>query len=519
MLKVLLVDDEKLDLSGLRQLIPWNDLDLEVVHAVNSAFAALEILSQQHIDILISDIRMPIMTGLELGIRAKELIPTLKIVFISGYEDFQYAKKAIEMEVSAYVLKPVDYQELIQVLVSLKDTIVEELTQRQLINRVEASAIYVKQEVLFQWLEGAIDFVEAERVITIQPGWKCISILEIDDVLWKLGEKSDLERAEIVSDIISYFEKEIEKGKWGESFLIENHRIALVSPMFPNELEGKLQHLVDAIRTSGPLSITIGIGRIANKCEDLPISYQQAKEAISLKMFLGKDRIIHSSEHKVSMVQNAQDLNKILEAMFQALPHYELVHIDDRLNELLSFAASVQNKQMVYNLAVFIISKLDAFLKDYHEDIQSLLGLDLKNLDILLKFETLYDIQSWLRRRLFEAAEILYNKKMKPNRKLVIAIEKYIEDNLAANVSLKDVASQFGYSPNYLGKVFKDDSGLTFSDYMTQKRLQRAKELMQNPTMKIYEIADLVGYNNRTFFNRQFKDMFGLSPSDYRRQS
>jgi len=124
--KVMLVDDELVDLEWLKRRVPWAALNLEVIATANSGFSALRILKEQQVDILISDIKMPIMSGLELAQKAKEIRPNLKITFISGHEDFAYARQAIVLNAFGYVLKPVKDQELMELLQSIRDVLDKE---------------------------------------------------------------------------------------------------------------------------------------------------------------------------------------------------------------------------------------------------------------------------------------------------------------------------------------------------------------------------------------------------------
>lgn len=262
MYKCVIVDDEPLDLEGLRRLIDWSALGIEVTAAVSSGFAALDFLRGESADILVTDVKMPIMSGLELARQAADLHPHIKLIVISGFEDFQYAKKAIELRAYAYLLKPVDYTELYTTLHKLR--------------------------------------------------------LQLDQ-------------------------------------------------------------------------------------------------------------------------------------------------------------------------------------------------------DMLYQFETIADMESWFRDRMFEISEKLHVKRSSRNGKLVDEMKKYAAEHIGESFTLKDVAHAFSFSPNYLGFLFKEETGENFSDYVIRRRLEKAKELLKDPRRKIYEVADEIGYKNFTVFNRQFRKLYGITPGDYRK--
>ncbi|MNE58845.1 HTH-type transcriptional regulator YesS [compost metagenome] len=123
-----------------------------------------------------------------------------------------------------------------------------------------------------------------------------------------------------------------------------------------------------------------------------------------------------------------------------------------------------------------------------------------------------------MRRRFFELSELLYVKRQRQKRKLIDEIIKYVEDNLEQKITLKEAAVQFNFTPNYLGYLFKEDYGIPFIDYVKERKMSRVFELLKDPTLMIYEIAERMGYKNLIYFNRQFKQTTGMTPGEYRKK-
>ena len=522
MYKVLLADDESLDLAGLRCLIDWEQLHMEVVAAVNSGFMALEVLRKEHIDLLVTDIKMPIMSGLELAEKALEILPNIKVIFVSGYQDFNYARQAIRMSAHGYVLKPVDDNEMLHVLSKALEEIQSNRSRQQVELTLENSIPYVRNEILSRLIESqGTEEVKSELMERAGLDWSgkllYVSVLEIDDISWKLNHYEATERSELIKRLHEYIQN------WCDDRKItfcksESHRIVLF--MEEESRSSDMEQLIDEVKGNFPLSITIGIGQVVRVgTEDLHSSYLHAKEALELKMFFGKSRIIHCALSKLPFEQNAKHIDEILNELFVSLSVYDLVRTDDYLHELFQQARRLDSRISVYNFSLHIITKLEHYLGMLNENLYSLLGLETKNLDILYHFETLGDIQSWLRRRLFEISELLHIKKQKKNNKLVLEIISYIQNNLHNNITLRDAANYFSFSPNYMGHLFKEEMGKNFSDYVIQARLERARQLLKDPKLKIYEVADQVGYKNLTYFSKQFRETFGMTPGDYRKQS
>lgn len=349
MYKVMLVDDEYLDLLGLERFVPWQEYNMEVVAALKSGFEAGQLIRNQPVDLLVTDIRMPQMSGLELAEQARALYPHLKIIFVSGHQDFEYARKALSIHATGYVLKPINDEELFQQLRLVK--------------------------------------------------------LQLDQ---------EQERNDLVLHITN--------------------------------LEQKLVILFNAIAENDAPSI-----------------------------------------HTV-------------------------------LQDLFGYIAPLHNRDSVYGFALFLLSKLSAYLQPLNENLDTLLRETPFSFDNLRACKTIEEIKSWLYQLMDFIADYLYRKRQKRNHKIIQEIEQYINEHLGEDITLREVAQQVGFSPNYLGLLFKEKTGESFTEYATRKRLEKARQLLRDPKLKLHEIAYQLGYHNLTYFGRQFKEYFGQTPSEFRRQ-
>ncbi len=522
MFKVLLVDDEILDLEGLERLIPWGKLDMTVVGAFDDAFEALSFMEQNEVDIVVSDIKMPILTGLELARRTLELQPKVKIIFVSGYEDFHYAKQALQMNAHGYVLKPVDDNELVQVLSSTRDSLLKELQNEQLEDTWRSSLTLAQDRMLLQWLEGrsGIDIVRSlvsQAGIPLDAGAYYVSIVELDDA-WKFThDLQTREKQEALDKAMSAIAACLDSARNYLLCRVDPSHLAIVStsPGIKEEMEA----LVSFAPTKSGISITVAVGEPCLALEEMHHAYEHATEMLYFKMFCGKGKVITSSSIDKLRLQDALNIEELLSGLFAAIANYELVKIDDCLLQWYGYVNKLGKRMTVYNATLHIITRLDSYLMSINESLKGMLDMDLEKLELLYQFETVGDIHAWLRRRLFEISEMLHRKKQKKNRKLIQEIEAYVLERLGDNVTLRDVAQHFSFSSNYLGHLFKEETDENFSDFVIQKRMERAQELLKDPKLKIYEVAYQVGYKNLTYFSRQFKERYGVTPGDYRRQS
>jgi two-component system, response regulator YesN len=523
MYKVMLVDDEEFDLEGLRRLVPWTEVNMEVSASFNNPNAALQYASEFDVDVIVSDIKMPKMSGLELVAKIQERLTKVKVIFVSGHEDFHYAKKAIALNVNGYVLKPVDEDDLRGVLRQVSVDLDKELEQSGMESALKAVEPIVRSEYLLRWLDGTTDadgLVQLTERYGIDTGNKqrSVALIEIDDIAWKLNRFMEQERRNAVNEVMKeIYDYVVEKGLGLYCRPMEHQASVVLEEIDSVKLFTVMEELIGRIKAVSPLSITVGLGMQTEEPWSVSESYKQAKAALNYKMFAGKGKVIAKSQTPVEVQQNVKELEELLEPLFFAMANYELVRIDDCLTELFSRVKLMQQKVSVYNFALHLIAKLDAYMNKLNENMYRILGWEYKDLEVLFQFETMDDIISWMRRRLFQLSEHLHEKKRKKNYKLIQDIEQYIDINLEAELTLRDIANVFAFSPSYLGTMFKEQAGLSFSEYVIGKRLERAGLLLQNPKLKVYEIAERVGYKNIAHFSRQFKDRFGVTPGDYRK--
>ncbi|GIQ70596.1 helix-turn-helix domain-containing protein [Xylanibacillus composti] len=519
MYKAVLVDDETYDLEGMRKLIPWEELNIEVVCCENKPLAALRFIENHEIDILVTDIKMPVLSGLELAKRAAERNPQLKTVFISGYQDFHYAKQALHLKAEGYVLKPVDDHEFVAILKELTAQLDAERTGENSIH----SFSFIRHDFILHLLEGSIEpeqlrtFVEAYRVAFPQ-GPIHAALIEIDGAAWKQQHLPESEQA-VLATYLQQTAQAVERHRLGYWCKLSPYQLGLVFTQDSREIEQALTALIEAIGQACAFTVTVSYGHEVNQLEAIHRSFKQAQTFMAYKMFHGNNRLL--SPHAVwrhAEEQDAFDVNQVLDRLFSAMANYRLVQICDCIEELFRLVSGFEHPSKVYNYAIHIVTKLETYLHTLHESFRSLLGLETDTIAIVQQFETIADMQRWMRRTTFEISEQLFTKRQSKNRKLFEDIEQYVEERLSGEITLKEAANHFSYSPNHLGFLFKDYKGESFNEYVVKRRMERAKKLLRDHHWKVYEVADQVGYKSLTYFSRTFREMVGLTPGDYRKQ-
>lgn len=520
-INVLLVDDEVVDLEWLRRRVAGSEhLPLNSVRTATSGFTALKLMEQHPIDIILSDIRMPIMSGMEFARKAKEINPEVHILFISGHQDFNYAKEAIQLNATGYLLKPVDDDELSKTLTDLCSKIEKE--RKQLVSLSETLTL-VNQELLLRWFnESAPGQVETHIHNLLTPylqGASAIAIIEIDDMAWKIQTWTE-EKRNLWSSSANHFIRKFAQDKnLGMVITTYDYHFVILAAVQEQYFTALLEELIGAFYQQFTFSITIGRGMYTTELSKLHDSYRQARAALSIKWIVGKNRLIQDASEWQPKDIIASDLEVIVDRMLKAMLDYDLTTIDDCLLQLFSWDSPLSQKNDVYDIIIRITSKLHADLRQMNEHLYEILKWDSQQSFELFQFETVHDILSWLRRRFFELSELLYLKRQRQKRKIIDEITEYVKERIDQKITLNEVAAHFNFTPNYLGHLFKTETNSLFSDFLGELRMKRVCELLGDPTKKIYEIAEQVGYKNIIYFNRQFKQYMNMSPGEYRKRN
>jgi len=396
--KVLLVDDEIVDLEWLNRRVAWQDLNFEVIATANSGFSALRILKEQQVDILISDIKMPIMSGLELAQKAKEIRPNLKIAFISGHEDFAYARQAIVLNAFGYVLKPLKDQELMELLQSIRDVLDKEKQNSNANDKFKDTISLFKDEMLHQWLSGSnrnVDYEFLEYYGIIVKGSKYnVAVIEVDDVKWKLSKYNDDEKIELLHKCTDIIVDYINYEHLGYYYFNDERLITIIlKELDPAVLNYLLMRLIEKVKKNSALTITIGLSGECESVEELPKSYKKAKEALEYKMFIGKSKLICCENIPKVQIKKQIDLECKFKPIFSSIIENNLLKLNDSMEDLFYDVKDFHTKKAIYNFTINFISRLEDMLQKNGDDAHNIFKEQLINFEIAESFETIEDIK------------------------------------------------------------------------------------------------------------------------------
>lgn len=516
MIKVLIVDDEPKLREGLKSIVPWNELGFRVVDTAANGGEALEKFKEHSPDLMLVDIRMPGMDGLQLIETIRAMDARVHLLILSGYADFDYAKKAISHRVAGYLLKPVDEEELSSYLLQIKETIRKE----------------------DNWKEAQKSIVEETREAFIQSllteGTQAQANTELEQHAAKLGLKWDhyqillvhVEGDDIANQDPDHMLKDIlngviEEQGYGLVFTYQAYTGILLRASV--NMDTAIQEIYSLLRGAADkagVRFTAAVGKVVRKLEDVTCSFHMAKELIRGRFLYSSDELLSSRskpfiadqvEQEESGYDPAQSLDQLYLAvdvgneevqgrLIQAAA-YAMVH--DGYTEGMMKRAFMELLTGIFHKLTLHHTELQSRTKEYTDRIAAIYGQ-----------RTAYDLCDHSTAVLSElTGRVGRGSRDQEMKRILDLIERRYNENL----KLETLATVFNYNSAYLGKVFKNTTGEYFNTYLDKVRISRAKEFLKQG-MKVYQVAEKVGYTNVDYFHTKFKKYVGTSPSSYRKE-
>lgn len=524
MLSVLLADDERLDREGLYRQIPWSSLQVDEVRLARNGREVLELLHQKPADILLTDIIMPGMSGLELVQEAVRVCPDMKVIFISGYDDFSYAQKAVELGVAGYVLKPVETQAFCKTFQRAAQEIAEEKQQREDLLAAEDKARYGEflefsksvGDFLTQGRAGVELYARLHTQIGNEGPYGLV-LAEIEQYNEWISDMASEEAACVLEKLRREFQRPIE-GFHLLTVRTKPERYAMLygSPdgnVLPVE---ELKTLIEAVKEKCSLTLTLSVSNPVAEIEQLPAAYKQCRSLLLQKVFVGPGTVI---EQRVGVLQEGLPVDYLLSQMnseiLQKVRNMEAHHLVAFVEAVFDDmqARDIFPLTIVRNISIQIISRLQFALLE--ENLGAAFLEDPLLWEQIISAPTFGALRKIVLDYFRQIAQELSQQKQQHYWNIAEQIVRYIEQHYGEDITLKTIAPQFYYSPNHLGVLFKEVTGKTFHEYLTQYRMQVAAKLLKEGSMYVYEVANQVSYKNTIAFSNQFRREYGVKPAEY----
>jgi two-component system response regulator YesN len=525
---ILIVDDEQTTRDGLARHFDWNRLGLSVIGEADDGTAALKLIEELKPDILLTDVKMAFMDGLELARRAAEITPSMKTIFISGYDEVDFIRSALRLGARDYILKPIEFAELESCLLKVTEQLDKEReVKSDMMDMLRKSTMglpYLRSEMLAQLLRGEL-----------------LSETSIQERLDFLGLRLNAEKYAAFFISLDEAESPMESNWQLFSFCIRNiceetleksfKGYVIECPNRPRSFAGVVQfsgsinevfESVSEIRQNLDLFLqskaTIGLGPEVFRLKDLGVSYRAALDAVLHRIYMDQsgvlslDRLESQSlppgnrESLPKMMdlltaEDEEDLSGWLSAFFKTLA-------DSRSTD----AAFYRGKCGMLIFEAFLCLKEQVTGDETGELSQH------RVLERLYHSQTLGQMKEIVVGYCQEIRSIIGLKNDSQTKRAIEVVKKVIRERYGENLTIESLAAEVYLSPTYLCMLFHQAVGCTINTWLTTVRMEKAKEMLADLGNKLYDISFAVGYANPSYFSRQFRKFTGLSPSAYRNQ-
>ncbi len=524
MYSVFLVDDEPIVLEGIRSKINWEEAGFTFAGEATDGELALSMIHEIKPDILITDIKMPFMDGLELSAAIKKTQPWIKIIILSGHDEFDYAKKAISIGVEDYLLKPFTSEEVIVSLKKIAGQIDRERTQLSDISRMKEELKthekLVQKEFLNNLVHGSADMTNLMakcQEVGIDLLSRCykIFISRIESRTHNIRNQQ-----EACSRLNSY------SGTWEQTYSFFHHSNRLVcicKGSTPAELEETVFRLAETIEHIATQNedcyVITGIGKTIDHLSLIPSSYEDAKKITEADSKGAPQNLIISSDDLSPATGNGYLELKENDPIVDRLKYASKNDISAIIEESMALIydnPSQFNVFASYLLVdmIFAVSKLVESLggdiKQINPEILQRQFVDNAVRDENNFVKTLEGVLNF-------ALEYRDSRMTGKYGDTILKAKKYIEENYSdQNTTLTTVAEAVAMSPNHFSSIFSHECKTTFIEYLTNVRIENAKRLMKETDMKGYDIAYECGFSDPHYFSYIFKKNTGLSPREYK---
>lgn len=503
-LQVLIVDDEAVLREGMRTIIPWEEYGFEVCATAANGLEGLHILRERRPEVAVVDIRMPLVDGLEVCRRVREEALGTRILLLTGYSEFEYARSALRCGVKGYLLKPVEEQELVQELTAIREELQAERERQQLL---KSGSELLLGQLIHEILHHPAGEQPDERLNRLyQAGFPWMSYQVL------------LARARSGRDIGDALQELSQREKIGLAFLSEDAPGILIRDRLLEASGEEAQKLCRTLEERAGEPCLISLGTPCDKISDIPLSYESAASLMAMTFWTPHTQLLDSSLMDEYLARNAQQyegnlISDLIHAVRAADAGRLREFIGSIKSNLLLFDMPATCARAVYaNILVSVYSALDtgegegergSLLFDIYQINQEIAG---KSSIREVEDYTLEKLLSWMNRR----AARKMNARIQP-------VLQYIEENLDKDLRLEQLARRFGYNSAYLGKLFRDCTGEYFNGYVDRLKMEKAKEYIREGCL-VYEAAQRVGYSNINYFYIKFKKYTGVSPGALKKE-
>jgi YesN/AraC family two-component response regulator len=530
MRKILIVDDEFHVIEGLKLMIEWERLKVDRVLTASDGLEAWELFQKERPDLVLTDVSMPKMNGLQLASKIREADANIPILILSGFDDFEYARGALHLQVAKYILKPAVFTEiqeaLEEALAELEAAGRRDAYMNQFVEQMKQNVPILREQFLYDLVttgkpghevdESTLTFYELDPYVT--RGAVVVSVAlyrsqherAAKEKDWQLFKYSTVNIAEELREMLQV-------AVYVLRYVDDRLLLLLMNTDSSQALSDANRLGEELIRqVAGKLEIdmNIGIGRWVGQASDYPLSYQESLESLKWIEYDGCNKIgtAQSFKHVQAYVPDySMDRVKLL---VECMRNHE---VQEAMHNWTQIESEVMKSPpplfYVQNLCVSLISRMMLELLPEEQPLSANLHHIVQDIYNIRTVESILTVVRGLLDEMLLTMQRQYN--VHRQNGYIQKISEYVEEHYHENISFADLAKQLHVTRNYLSFLFKKDRGMSFMTYLTAFRVQKAKELLRTRQHLVYEVAELVGYSDAAYFSRVFKNAVGITPAEY----
>ena len=527
-IRVLIVEDEPIIRMGIASVMPWEELGCEKPLLAENGKTGLQKALEGKPQLIISDIRMPQMDGLEMAQQLVDQCPGVKIIFLTGYKEFEYAQKAISFGVSEYILKPVDQEELLMAVKKLIDQIRSEealeAEREQLEKQVRESLPILRDKFISSLLFGNMDSVEN---VYEKMEYFSVKIEEFAVLALVPDSFHELEHGFTESDILLllFMIQEQVKGllaEYGYSAITFQHEKVLYAILSSKNQPLKGSSLLEygnalgtAVKEKGRFSLSVGISHIHSGASSLRRARREADKCAGQSYYWGAGSVIYYDDLRAADSCEQRIEEPETEPFFQALSQGR--GVKQAMEELCRQLQLLSSVGAVKSMAAELISgSFRQLMGEYGEgrELEDQYDGQMEKLhyarSVRNYIELLTQTGDWME-------EFIQSRQRSRTQHILDQAIQYMRENCCREVTLEEVADKVYVSKWYFSKLFRKEKGIKFSDYMSALRIEQAQKIIrEDPTLRNYEVADRVGFTDVRYFSQLFRKITGKTPSEFR---
>lgn len=520
-IRVLLVDDEKLERVLIRNGFDWESNGFEIVGEAGTGEEALEYMMHKKPQLVLTDISMPHMDGLELSEQILKISPDCHIIIVTGYREFDYARRALKIGVEDFLLKPVNINEISELANKIKVKIKQEEKQVQAVEELKASVLAdqdIVMESFFQRLvENRIPKDEARRKLML---YNCENLM-VECICLNIQLREDADEQKLSKEhkeIINLIRQQDY-----QNFVCFTHYMQNIILYFTNHKYESVIELAavlhDKLTNTAKILATIGISECNQGFQGISKAFEESKKALSASIFLGRNRSVTYKEYEEVMNQNQNKEEIDWENFLFALQN----SLTDKVNEYIQeYVELIQCSRVTdieyYRLMIMnILTRAGTTLNKYGMSLAQLVGEERLYKEVRL-INTLNEMAEYLSQTLRIIMNYHESKKLKQKNKVVVEATAFIDKNLFdPELSLKLVASKIYSNESYLSRVFKKEKEISLIEYILKNRIEESIRLLNTTDLKVYEIAEKIGFRDSHYFSICFKKQTGVTVKEFKR--